>query len=121
MNNPTLTLIESLISKSHDYVETRLDLFKLKMVDKSTEVASAIASGIALFVIALIFFIVFNIGLALLIGDLLGKSYWGFFILAVFYALMGVIIFKTKNKIIKAPILGILLKKLGLNNTSWNK
>lgn len=121
MNNPTLSLIESLINKSHDYVETRLDLFKLKMVDKSTEVASAIASGIALFVIGLIFFIVLNIGLALLIGDLLGKSYWGFFILAVFYALVGVIFYKSRNKLIKAPILVIFLKKLGLNKSSWNK
>ena len=121
MSNPTLTLIESLISKSHDYVETRLDLFKLKMVDKSTEVASTIASGLAMFVITFIFLIVFNIGIGLLIGDLLGKSYYGFFILAVFYALMGVIFYKSRNKIIKAPIIGIFLKKLGLNNTSWNK
>ena len=112
MNNPTLTLIESLISKSHEYVETRLDLFKLKLVDKSSQVASTIASGLTLFVIGFIFFIVFNIGLALLIGDLVGKSYWGFFILAVFYALLGMIIFNSRNKIFKKPILGMFLKRI---------
>lgn len=121
MSNPTLTLIESLISKSHEYVETRLDLFKLKMVDKSTEVASTIASAIALFVIGFIFFIFFNIGIALLIGDLAGKSYWGFFILAVFYALIGFIFYKSRNKLIKRPILGMFLKKMGQNTTSWDK
>ncbi len=121
MSNPTLTLIESLINKSHDYVETRLDLFKLKIVDKSTEVASAVVSVIAVFVFALIFFIIFNIGLALLIGDLLGKMYWGFFILAFFYALVGIIFYKSRHKIVKAPILGIFLKQLGVNKTPWNK
>ena len=121
MSNPTLTLLESLISKSHEYVETRLDLFKLKMVDKSTEVASTIASGIALFVTGFIFFIFFNIGLALLIGDLVGKSYWGFFILAVFYALIGIIFYKSRNKLLKRPILGMFLKKIGKNTTSWDK
>ena len=121
MSNPTLTLIESLINKSHEYVETRLDLFKLKLVNKSSQVASTIASGLVLFVIGFIFFIVFNIGLALLISDLVGKSYWGFFILAVFYALIGFIFYKNRDRLFKKPILGMLLKKVGENKTSWDK
>ncbi|MCY7420972.1 MAG: phage holin family protein [Chitinophagaceae bacterium] len=120
MSNPTLTLIESLINKSHEYAETRLDLFKLKLVDKSSQVVSTIASGIALFVIGFIFFIVFNIGLALLIGDLVGKSYWGFFILAAFYAFIGFIFYKNRNRLFKKPILGTFLKKIGENKTSWD-
>jgi hypothetical protein len=121
MSNPTLTLIESLINKSHEYVETRLDLFKLKLLDKSSQVASTVASGIALFVIGFNFFIFFNIGLALLIGDLVGKSYWGFFILAVFYALIGFIFYKNRDRLFKTPILGMFLKKIGENKISWEK
>lgn len=121
MSKPTVSLIESLISKSHEYVETRLDLFKLKMVDKSSEMASAIASGIALFLVFFIVFIIANIGIALLIGDLIGRYYWGFFILAALYALIGLVLFKSRNKWIKTPIISMFLNKFVKNSTSWDK
>lgn len=121
MSKPSLILIESLVNKSHAYVETRLELFKLKMVDKTSEVASAIASGIALFLVFFIFFVVFNIGLALLIGDLVGRSFYGFFILAAVYAIIGLVLFKSKDKWIKGPIVKMFLQKFVKNTTSWDK
>ncbi len=120
MSRPTITLIESLVNKSHAYVETQLELFKLKIVDKASDVASNIAAGIAMFLIFFIFFIIVNIGLALLIGDLLGKSYYGFFILAALYALAGLVLYKSKNKWIKGPIVKMFLQKF-VKNTTWDK
>ena len=108
---PTLTLIESLFSQSKDYVDNRLELYKLKMIDKTTSVASAVISGVALFVVFFIFFIVFNIGIALLIGDLVGKSYLGFLILAAFYAIVGLVLFSRRNKIFKTPIAKLIIGK----------
>ena len=52
---PTVTLIESLFSQSKDYVDNRLELYKLKMIDKSSSIASSVISGVALFVIFFIF------------------------------------------------------------------
>ncbi len=120
MSKPTLTLIESLINKSHVYVETRLDLFKLKMVDKASEVVSSIASGIALFLVFFIFFVVINIGIALLIGDLVGRYYLGFFILAAIYAFIGLVLYKSKDKMVKGPIVKMFLHKF-VKDTSWDK
>ena len=37
---PTLTLIESLFEQTKEYVDNRIELFKLKMVDKTANVAS---------------------------------------------------------------------------------
>lgn len=108
---PTITLIESLFSDTKEYAGDRLDLYKLKLVDKSSTVASSVIAGIALFVVAFIFFIVLNIGIALLIGDLLGKSYWGFLILAAVYAIAGFIIFKGKDKFFKTPVIQMLIRK----------
>jgi hypothetical protein len=81
------------------------------MVDKTSTVASSVAAGLALFVVFFIFFIVFNIGLALLIGDLIGKAYAGFLILAAVYAIAGFIIFSKRDKIFKSPISGLLIRK----------
>lgn len=117
MSKPSLTLIDSLISKSHDYVDTQLELFKLKMVDKSSEAASSIASGLVLFLVFSVFFIVFNIGIALLIGYLLGKSFYGFFILAALYAIIGLVLLKSKSKWIKGPIVSMFLQKFVNTNS----
>ena len=121
MSNPTLTSIESLINKSKEYVETRRDLLKLKLVDKSSSVASAIAAGIALFLVFFIFFVVINIGIALLIGDWVGRTYLGFFILAAVYAIIGLVLFKGRDSIFKKPIVGIFLKKFVKESSSWDK
>lgn len=109
---PTLTLIESLFGKSSAYTADRIELLKLKSVDKTSSVASSVALGIALFVVFFIFFTVLNIGIALLIGDLVGKSYLGFLILAVVYAIAGFVLFKNRNKFFKTPILKMLANKI---------
>ena len=108
---PTLTLIESLISQSKEYVENRLELLKLKAVDKTANVFSAVVSGVILFVIFFIFFVVLNIGLALWIGDLVGKSYLGFLLLAAFYLIIGLVIFLGRNTWMKSAFTSMIIKK----------
>lgn len=108
---PTVTLIESLFSRSKEYAGNRLELYKLKAIDKSSSVAASIISGVALFIVLFICFIVLNIGIALLIGDLLGKSYLGFLILAAIYAVAGFILFKGRDKFFKTPVAQMLIRK----------
>jgi hypothetical protein len=55
-------------------------------------------------------FIVFlSIGLSLLIGEMLGKVFWGFFIVAVFYLICGILIRKTIFKTLEIKINNLLL------------
>lgn len=108
---PTLTLIESLFSQTKEYVDNRLELYKLKMIDKTSNVASSIISAVALFIVFFIFFIILNIGIALLIGDLIGKAYAGFLILAAIYLIAGLVLFSSRNKLFKAPVSNALIRK----------
>ncbi len=108
---PTSTLIESLFSRSKEYAGNRLELLKLKLIDKTSNVASAVVTGVVLFVIFFIFFVILNIGIALLIGDLVGKSWLGFLILAVVYAIAGFVVLKGRNKFFKTPVLQMLIRK----------
>ena len=109
---PTLTLIETLFHQSKKYVENRFDLYKLKAADKTASVASAVVAGIALFVVFFIFFVVLNIGIGLLIGYLVGKAYWGFLILAAFYAIAGLVLYTARDKVFKTPITKMIFRKL---------
>jgi hypothetical protein len=104
--------MELLFEKATDYVETRLDLFKLKATLKSTDVISSLASRLILIlIISLVVFMV-NVGLALLLGEALGKSYYGFFVLGGVYLLVGVIFQAFKNKWVEEPVSNAIIKKL---------
>jgi len=108
---PTSALIESLFNQSKEYASNRLDLLKLKSIDKTSSVASAVITGVVLFVVFFIFFVVLNIGIALLIGDLLDRAWLGFLILAAVYAIVGFVIFKGREKFFKTPVLQMLIRK----------
>lgn len=112
MDNTADDNIQSLLDRTKDYVETRIELAKLKAVDKSADVISSVASGLVTMVVMIFFFIFLNIGLGLLIGDLLGEAYYGFFILAAIYLITG-LLFKSKGeKWVKDPVSVMLIKKL---------
>lgn len=109
--------IDTLIGNSKDYVETRLNLFKLKAVDKSSDLASAIISFIPLVLIFTIVFILLNIGIALLIGDWVGRASWGFLILTGVYIIIALVLFKQRTKWIKIPFANMLIRKFLKNTT----
>ena len=112
MENQVKDNIESLFEKTGDYLETRIDLYKLKAVDTSSDMISSLVSkALVLFVFA-IFVIIVNIGIALLLGEVLGKSYYGFFIVAGFYLITGLIFNAMRRKWFKEPIADSLIKKL---------
>jgi hypothetical protein len=108
----TATLIESLIARAETYCETSKDLFKLKAIDKLSGAISSLASGIAFFITAMTVFFILNIGVALWIGDLLGKTYYGFFIVAAFYILVGIILYIFRDSLIKTPVTNSIIRKL---------
>jgi membrane-bound ClpP family serine protease len=99
-----VTTIETLVDKTEDYVKTSIDLFKLKAVDKSAEVVSTLSVKIACLLITGIVALLVNVGLALLIGEAIGKIYIGFFVVAAFYLLVLGLIMLFKNEWIKTPV-----------------
>lgn len=103
--------IESLIDKAGDYAETRMDLFKMQFVNKSSEVASSFATKFVIILVAFLFLIILNIGLSLWLGELTGKMYHGFFIVGGFYALTGLIMYAFRYKWIKEPIANSIIRK----------
>lgn len=102
--NEQSDLINSLIEKGEQYGKTTLELLKLKTLDKSADVASNLVSWLIVVIFAVLFFLILNIGIALWIGELLGKSYYGFFVVAGFYALLALIFGIFRKQLIKNPV-----------------
>jgi Putative Actinobacterial Holin-X, holin superfamily III len=102
MENTSLDF-SGLLSESKEYIETKVELWKLKAVDKITDVISSLVAKVILIISLLCFFMMLSIGLALLIGDWLGKSMYGFFIIAAVYGIAGLVFYFFKDKLIKTP------------------
>ena len=110
METPSQNL-ESLFANAGEYLETKTELWKLKMVDKTSEAVSSITEKVILIVVGLIFFLFLNIGLALLIGYWLGHNFYGFFIIAGLYAIVGLLIHSLRDKLIKTPVANSIIAK----------
>lgn len=97
-------LIETLIEKGEQYGKTTIELLKLKTLDKSADVVSNLVSWMIVVVFAVLFFLILNIGLALWLGELSGKTYYGFFAVSGFYALLAIVFTLFRKQWIKKPL-----------------
>lgn len=105
-------LVESLLEKATEYGKTSYELFKLKAVDKISDGVSSLVPHSAVFVLITIFLFFLNLGLAFWLGDILGKPYLGFFIVAAFYCIIGIVMHFLMHKWLKKVIRDYIIKYL---------
>jgi len=109
-NNPKT--IGALFDDASDYLETRVDLLKMKMIDKASDAASSVVSVIATLVFAIFALILLSIALAVWLGDLIGTMYLGFLIVGGLYVLIAFLFHFFRKAWIKDPIACSLIKKM---------
>jgi len=97
-------LFDDLIDKSKKYINTSFELFKLSAVDKSSDVLSGLIYRLVIFILVTVFTVMFNIGIAIWLGEILGQTSYGFFIVAGFYLLITLFIYIFREKLVKRPI-----------------
>ena len=102
----------ALFEKAGNHLETRIDLLKLQAINKSSEVTSSILSVVVILVICFFGITILNIGLALWIGELMGKTYLGFFILGGFYVVIGIVVHLFRHSWLKEPVTSMFIKKM---------
>jgi hypothetical protein len=111
MNN-NATPIEALFARAEDYSRTTLELFKLNAIDKSADVVSSLAARLAILIVVALFTLIINIGVALWLGELLGKSYYGFFVVAGFYLVLSILLYAFRHQWIKQPLSDTLISQM---------
>jgi hypothetical protein len=108
----TTDSIKSLIDKSKDYLETKIELTKLKTIDRSADILSSVIVMVSMIFLGSLFIIFISIALALMIGQWLGTVQYGFLIMGGFYALLLLLIYLRREKWIKTPIANGLINKM---------
>jgi len=105
-------MIETLLEDATEYGKTSLEIVKLKAVDKSSEVISSIVFQTILYVLVISFIVFVNLGLAIWIGKLLGQLYMGFFVMAAFYLVAGLIYYFFFQEKIKKQVSEYIIKQM---------
>jgi len=105
-------LLESLLEKATEYGKTSYELVKLKALDKSSDIVSTIVPRFVVIALLSSFLLFLNLGLALWLGEILGKTFYGFFVVAAFYGFTGLIIHFFMHKRLKKIVSNYFIKKV---------
>ena len=102
--------LEPLLESAEDYGKTSFELLKLKALDKTSEMASSIAIFIVVILIISMIILIGTIGIALWLGEILGKTWYGFFSVAGAYGILGTVFYFFIYKWLKKVISNFIIK-----------
>jgi len=104
--------IELLLERAVEYGKTSYELAKFKTLDKTSNVVSSFMPHFVVFVLIGSVLLFLNLGLALWLGEILGKTFFGFFLVAAFYVLIAFVVYFFMSKWIKKLICNYIIKQL---------
>lgn len=105
-------LIESLLERASEYGKTSYELAKLNIVDKTSDSISSFLPHSFIVGIIVSFLLFLNLGVSFWLGELLGRIYYGFFIVAGVYALLAVVIHFFLRKFLKRVLYDYLIREM---------
>ena len=85
-----VSLAETLLEQVENYGKITFQLSKLRAAAAAASGMSGLLSFTGVVVLMSMVVLMFNIGIAFWLGDYLGKVYYGFFIIALFYLVLAV-------------------------------
>lgn len=104
--------IDALYERVEAFGKTTLEISKLKAVSITSKVMTTLVARLGLMLMVSFFLLLTSVGLALYLGDLLEKTYYGFLIVGAFYFLMSIIFYFFLHKWVKKPISNLLISQI---------
>ncbi|MCW3075929.1 MAG: phage holin family protein [Bacteroidetes bacterium] len=117
MENTTTLHEHTIKGDVEDYIETKIDLIKLKTIDKTGSAVSGIIVGVVSAILGLFILQFLSFSAAYAISSATGHPYLGFLCVAGFYILLTVLLILLKEKLVTMPIINALLSKFYTSET----
>ncbi len=108
--------IDTLAVSIKKYVKINFDLVKLETLQHASVVSSSIVGMLVVALIAGFFMLFTSLFLGFYLSSIFDNNYIGFAIVAVFYLLLGLLIYLNKEKWIEIPICNSIIKKKWIKN-----
>jgi fatty acid desaturase len=102
--------IESLLESVAEYSKATYELGKLKLIDKTSDAVSSFIPHAVVAILVGGFLLFVNLGLAFWLGTIFGNIYLGFFALAAFYGVIGIVMHFFMHKWLKKRICNYIIK-----------
>ena len=112
MENTDHKGFSELFLKIKDYISTTIELKKLTIIEKVAVLFGSMVSMIALAVVGLFFLIFLSIGCSIYLCTILDSSFAGYFIVALFYLVIALVIYFGKGNLIANPLTNSLIKSI---------
>ena len=94
------------------FINYKLDFYRLSGIEFISEIGAKATSWIILSTIGVFILVFFSIGMGLLLNNLTGSTYAGFFMVTGFYLLLFLILYFIKGNSIEKPVTNIIIRKL---------
>jgi hypothetical protein len=104
------SILSSLLDSVEEYAKTNIELIKLKGLDKLSDIAATVISRVAAIIACMTFLFMASIGVAFWLGDVLGRIWYGFFVVAAFYGLLGIIAYFLMHKGLKRLFANMIIQ-----------
>lgn len=109
--NDNINLLEPLFERAEQYGKTSLELIKLKSLYKTADFTSTLISRLLFTLVFSVFIMTLSVAVALWLGDILGKNYYGFLLITAFYGLTGIILLLA-HRFIKTKVNNTFITQL---------
>jgi Putative Actinobacterial Holin-X, holin superfamily III len=103
--------IEDLVDDAKGFLEARVEYTRLYLVEKASKIFADLVTSTAVIVCFILAFLFGSVTLALYVSDLLGSYAGGFGCVSLFYILLAIIVYLTKDKYIEKAIINVAIRK----------
>lgn len=103
--------VTMLYNKATQYSKSSLELLQLKTIDKVSDVLSSLSFVLSIVILLAMFTLFITLGLAFFIGQLLDNIAFGFFVVSLFYLVLGWIVYLFRKKLILVPVGNLIISK----------
>lgn len=103
--------IEDLVDDAKGFLDARVEYTRLYIVEKASKIFADLVTSTAVIVCFILAFLFGSVTLALYLSDLLGSYAGGFGCVSLFYILLAIIVYLTKDKYIEKAIINVAIRK----------
>ncbi|QNN41574.1 MULTISPECIES: phage holin family protein [Pedobacter] len=103
--------IEDLVDDAKGFLEARVEYTRLYIVEKASKIFADLVTSTAVIVCFILAFLFGSVTLALYLSSVLGSYAGGFGCVSLFYILLAIIVYLTKDKYIEKAIINVAIRK----------
>ena len=104
--------VESLVNELKEYVNIRVAQAKLSIAEKLSRILAYMISILMAALVFFLFLVLASVAAAIVIGQWLENIWLGFIIVACLCLLLGVLLWASKDRLVRQPIMNTLIKLL---------